>query len=133
MNIQAGAQVPVHIEVAMDNPAGLFQVEKLLAHKLTLTGLSRYVSLRACVVPQQGETEPAFHCLVLHEGRFQPETTRAPTDTAWPVDPVCGMGVAPEEAAGSVVYGGRRYVFCSTTCFTSFQYDPFSYVPQEAP
>ncbi|MFQ6015550.1 MAG: HD domain-containing protein, partial [Anaerolineae bacterium] len=57
VTIQAGEEIPAHIEVAMDNPAGLFQVEQLLGRKLALSGLNRYVSLRACVVPEEGEAE----------------------------------------------------------------------------
>lgn len=128
VTIGAGNETPAHIEVAMDNPAGLFQVEKLLGRKLALSGLDRHVSLRACVAPEEGEGEQTLHCLVLREGRFQPETPPALADTAWPVDPVCGMTVAPEQAAGSVVYHDNRYLFCSSACLTSFRDDPSQYV-----
>jgi len=117
----------------MDNPAGLFQVEQLLGRKLILSGLDRYISLRACVVPAEGEAEQMLHCLVLREGRFQPETAPAAADTTWPVDPVCGMAVAPEQAAGSVTYRGNRYLFCSTACLTRFRDEPSRYVQGEAP
>jgi YHS domain-containing protein len=117
----------------MDNPAGLFQVETLLGRKLALAGLDRYVSLRACVVPQQGETEQAFHCLVLRGGHFQPETMPAPVEPAWPVDPVCGMAIAPEQATGSVVYRGNRYFFCSAACLTRFRDDPPYYLQGKVP
>lgn len=126
--IRPGDSTPVHIEVVMDNPAGLFQVEKLLGRKLTLTGLDRYVSLRACVVPEEGAAGQAFHCLVLRDGRFQPEGLPEPVDAAWPVDPVCGMAVAPEQAAGSISYQGKRYLFCSTACLGRFRDDPSRYI-----
>lgn len=122
-----GDSKPVHIEVAMDNPAGLFQVEKLLGHKLVQTGLDRYVSLRACVVSAEG-TEQSFHCLVLREGRFQPEALPASAEPSWPVDPVCGMAVAPAEAAGTIVYRDTRYHFCSNACLIHFQENPARYV-----
>ncbi|MFQ5343903.1 MAG: YHS domain-containing protein [Anaerolineae bacterium] len=133
VTIRAGEEMPAHIEVAMDNPAGLFQVEKLLGRKLTISGLDRYVSLRACVVPAGGETEQGFHCLVLRDGRFQPEGMPATVDTAWPVDPVCGMAVAPEHAAGSIVYRSNRYLFCSTACLARFRDDPWRYTRQDNP
>ncbi|MFQ6059168.1 MAG: YHS domain-containing protein [Anaerolineae bacterium] len=131
VTIRAGEETPVHIEVAMDNPAGLFQVEKMLGRKLALSGLDRYVSLRACVVPEEREAEQAFHCLVLRDGCFQPETMPAPVDITWPVDPVCGMAVPPERAAGSIVFQGTRYYFCSNACLTYFRDDPSGYLQRE--
>src|SRR3977135_3859177 len=35
-------------------------------------------------------------------------------------DPVCGMEVQPESAAGSEVYAGETYYFCGTGCLTKF-------------
>ncbi|MFQ5814077.1 MAG: YHS domain-containing protein, partial [Anaerolineae bacterium] len=133
VTIRAGDDPPAHIEVTMDNPAGLFQVEKLLGYKLVISGLDRYVSLRACVVPAEGEAEQGFHCLVLRDGSFQPETTPAPMDAAWSVDPVCGMAVAPEHAAGSIIYRSNRYLFCSTACLSRFRDAPRRYVQVEKP
>ena len=40
------------------------------------------------------------------------------------IDPVCGMDVAPEEAAGRRQHGGRTYYFCSATCERKFIADP---------
>ena len=40
------------------------------------------------------------------------------------VDPVCGMNVNPESAAGSYRYDGEDYYFCSTHCVNKFHDDP---------
>ena len=40
------------------------------------------------------------------------------------LDPVCGMTVNPEDAAGSYDYNGRTYYFCSTHCVQKFREDP---------
>src|SRR5688500_10289565 len=49
-------------------------------------------------------------------------------------DPVCGMDVTPENAAGSSDYGGRTYDFCSAACRSRFEHDPSAYVdPPPAP
>jgi P-type Cu+ transporter len=40
------------------------------------------------------------------------------------IDPVCGMTVDPERAAGSVEYKGETYYFCSTHCVHKFREDP---------
>jgi Cu+-exporting ATPase len=44
------------------------------------------------------------------------------------VDPVCGMTVQPERAAGSHVYQGKTYYFCATSCLTKFREDPAYYL-----
>ena len=43
-------------------------------------------------------------------------------------DPVCGMDVTPEEAAGLEQYQGRTYNFCSTSCQHKFREDPAKYL-----
>ena len=40
------------------------------------------------------------------------------------IDPVCGMTVNPESAAGSFAYEGKTYFFCSTSCQEKFRKDP---------
>jgi P-type Cu+ transporter len=42
-------------------------------------------------------------------------------------DPVCGMDVAPEQAAGSADYAGTTYYFCSAGCLAKFRADPVRY------
>ena len=129
VRIGPGDAVPIHIEITMTDSAGLFQVERLLGQKLVLSGLDRYVSLRACVVPDKAKTEQTIHCLILDQGRFRPEGLSQPVDeTTWPVDPVCGMTVAPEQAAGAIVYRAKRYLFCSTACLSRFQDAPSCYL-----
>ena len=44
------------------------------------------------------------------------------------VDPVCGMTVNPDRAAGSVDYDGTTYYFCSKSCAARFQADPKKYL-----
>ncbi len=43
------------------------------------------------------------------------------------VDPVCGMTVDPQVAAGTSVHEGRTYYFCSTACVEQFTADPKKY------
>lgn len=40
------------------------------------------------------------------------------------IDPVCGMTVDPERAAGHYEYKGETYYFCSTHCVHKFREDP---------
>ncbi|HEX7359082.1 MAG TPA: heavy metal translocating P-type ATPase [Bryobacteraceae bacterium] len=50
------------------------------------------------------------------------------------VDPVCGMTVEPEDAAGTLDYGGKRYYFCNPHCIEQFRANPERFLnPQQAP
>ena len=44
------------------------------------------------------------------------------------LDPVCGMTVNPDSAAGSFEYQGKTYYFCSTHCLHRFQQNPESFL-----
>ena len=44
------------------------------------------------------------------------------------VDPVCGMTVDPEAAAGSYEHNGTTYFFCSKHCLNKFKDDPESFI-----
>ncbi len=43
-------------------------------------------------------------------------------------DPVCGMDVDPETAAGKSEYQGQTYYFCSPGCKRSFDKEPEKYL-----
>ena len=45
-----------------------------------------------------------------------------------PNDPVCGMKVKPEKAAGTASFEGKPYYFCSGGCQAKFQADPTRYL-----
>jgi Cu+-exporting ATPase len=49
------------------------------------------------------------------------------------VDPVCHMTVDPPKAAGSSVYEGKTYHFCSKGCLAKFEADPRKYLDPAAP
>jgi len=55
------------------------------------------------------------------------EKNEVPMPTAT-TDPVCGMMVDPEHAAGTSEYQGRRYLFCSRSCLVRFQATPEQYI-----
>lgn len=42
-------------------------------------------------------------------------------------DPVCGMTVDPDRAAGTRSFGGRTFHLCSQSCLEKFDRDPASY------
>ncbi len=43
------------------------------------------------------------------------------------MDPVCGMMIGAESAAGSVEHAGRKYHFCSEACREKFRAYPERY------
>src|SRR5436305_14378269 len=49
------------------------------------------------------------------------------------LDPVCGMTVPPEKAAGSFDYRGNKYYFCGIGCQQKFSADPEKYLEPKAP
>src|SRR5947208_9894300 len=44
------------------------------------------------------------------------------------IDPVCGMTVDPDAAAGSYEHEGRTYYFCSKSCLGRFRQEPASFL-----
>jgi YHS domain-containing protein len=44
------------------------------------------------------------------------------------LDPVCGMMVEPQKAAGTSEYQGKTYYFCSRGCKVVFDRDPEKYL-----
>ncbi len=49
------------------------------------------------------------------------------------MDPVCGMTVQADRAAGTYDHNGQRYYFCSTSCVEKFKRSPETYAPKPEP
>src|SRR6185503_16945394 len=49
------------------------------------------------------------------------------------IDPVCGMTVDPEKAAGSHEHAGVRYFFCSGHCLARFKAEPEKFLAAPEP
>jgi Cu+-exporting ATPase len=58
----------------------------------------------------------------------------APSSTTgeFVTDPICGMNVNPSTAAGSYVYEGQTYYFCSSLCLEKFRSEPLKYLKGSA-
>jgi Cu+-exporting ATPase len=48
------------------------------------------------------------------------------------IDPVCGMEVDEQFAAGKYDYAGKTYFFCNPHCLEMFRHDPAKYLTQES-
>ena len=44
------------------------------------------------------------------------------------LDPVCGMTISPDDAAGHLDYKGKTYYFCNESCLERFREDPGAFV-----
>ncbi|HNN44283.1 MAG TPA: YHS domain-containing protein, partial [Nitrospira sp.] len=49
------------------------------------------------------------------------------------IDPVCGMTVEPDRAAGHADHEGEIYYFCSLSCLDRFRAAPTQYVKKAVP
>ena len=56
---------------------------------------------------------------------LKPDTTSRAAEI---IDPVCGMKVKPETAAGRYEHGGINYYFCCKSCLGKFRSDPEKYL-----
>jgi Cu+-exporting ATPase len=72
-----------------------------------------------------------YFCSASCAARFQAEPERylghGPPAAAH-TDPVCGMSVQPDHAAGMLAYNGQTYYFCSNACMEKFRAEPERYV-----
>ncbi|MDQ3748428.1 MAG: heavy metal translocating P-type ATPase [Acidobacteriota bacterium] len=105
------------------------------AGSFNLAGKTYYFCSAGClqkfIAQSQGVPASGFVGI----GRAKKETVRHGEMTATPrgefVDPVCGMSVAPETAAGKYDYPGETYYFCSSGCLTKFKQNPSSFLEKK--
>jgi Cu+-exporting ATPase len=65
-----------------------------------------------------------------HAGEFQVANLTDAVVTE--IDPVCGMKVLPEKAAGTADHAGRTWYFCGLGCKRKFEADPHKYDGSQA-
>ena len=58
-------------------------------------------------------------------------TANADTKANMAKDPVCGMDVDPQNAAGMSEYKGQAYYFCASGCKKQFDRDPERYIGEQ--
>ena len=61
------------------------------------------------------------------------DNQQAAADAEHAIDPVCGMTVDPQHAAGSSQYVGETIYFCSLGCKAKFDANPAAYVSGGSP
>lgn len=72
VSIHAGTNTPIEITVSLSNSAGIFQVEEILAHKLVVTPLKDYVTIKAVASTDFPEVDRRIiHSVIFDKGRFR--------------------------------------------------------------
>jgi P-type Cu+ transporter len=84
----------------------------------------------AGILEHQGKTYYFCNKACLEKFRSEPgKFLREPLPAKLKVkDPICGMEFAPDEAAGTLEYGGEPYYFCNESCLDKFRTDPEQYL-----
>ncbi|MEX1172060.1 MAG: ATP-binding cassette domain-containing protein [Chloroflexota bacterium] len=95
-----------------------------LMHTLELLAKERGKAVLAVTHDHRIE-DVADRILWLEDGRL---ADRPPSATETDRDPVCGMTVTIEHAAGRRTVAGHDYAFCSEICLDRFDADPDRYV-----
>ncbi len=54
-------------------------------------------------------------------------TTVEIAEDKYQIDPVCGMKVLPEKAAGATEHAGKTWYFCGKGCLAKFEAEPGKY------
>ncbi|HSK73494.1 MAG TPA: HAD-IC family P-type ATPase, partial [Pyrinomonadaceae bacterium] len=90
-------------------------------------GTTYYFCSKGCLQKFIAQTEGSPQSNLVQLGRKK-QTVSHGEMTATPegefIDPVCGMSVAPETAAGKYDFEGETYYFCSTGCLNKFRQNP---------
>lgn len=68
-----------------------------------------------------------------HDHHADAHSSTDPNSAGKMTDPVCGMSVDPNHAAGSTAFRGTTYYFCSTSCLKKFQAHPEQYLHDPTP
>jgi len=123
--------------MAIDPICGMTVDPATAAGRFEYRGQTYYFCATSCLDRFRADPEKALSkaSAPLITGPISP-TARKPLPMMMPaapaaagaLDPVCGMTVQPETAAGSYVHAGKTYYFCATSCLTKFKNDPAYYL-----
>jgi Cu+-exporting ATPase len=88
-------------------------------------------SINLTDAPAAPATGAASCCSHGHGADESVEAARSGGDSTESIDPVCGMTVTPDSAAGSVEHNGTRYYFCNPSCLERFTANPDEFLSPE--
>ena len=123
--------------MAVDPICGMTVEPAVAAGRFEHEGVTYYFCAASCLDRFRADPDKALRKKPLHPVAVSGSpTARKPLPMMMPpapvaggaLDPVCGMTVQPESAAGSYVHDGKTYHFCATSCLTKFKNDPAYYL-----
>lgn len=119
--------------MAIDPICGMTVDPATAAGRYDYKGVTYYFCALSCLEKFKADPEcallPASSGLIsLGSKKSLPMMPASPSKEAGHIDPVCGMTVQPETAAGSHVHEGKTYYFCAHSCLAKFRDDPASYL-----
>jgi Cu+-exporting ATPase len=120
--------------MAIDPICGMTVDPETAAGRYPYKGEMYYFCAPSCLERFKADPEKALQraqAPLISLGKTKPLPMMMPAQpaaTAGEIDPVCGMTVQPETAAGSHSYRGTTYYFCSKRCLEQFRNDPVGYL-----
>jgi Cu+-exporting ATPase len=125
--------------MAIDPICGMTVQPESAAGSYAHQGKTYYFCSRGCLAKFEAAPEKyltsgprAGHMVEQAPIRLKPLPMMQPPVSSQPaggeIDPVCGMTVQPQSAAGSYAHQGKTYWFCSTSCLKRFRDDPAAYL-----
>lgn len=123
---------------AIDPICGMTVEPETAAGSFSHAGATYYFCSKGClqkfISQTNGEIQPPTNLVQIgrkKETLRHGEMVSSPTGEF--VDPVCGMRVAPESAAGVYQYGNETFHFCSTGCLNKFKQNPALFLEKKQP
>jgi Cu+-exporting ATPase len=108
-------------QMVQDPVCGMTVDSKTARGPATYEGKQYFFCCPRC--QEKFERQPEDYIQRAHKHEEKPRVHR---------DPVCGMEVAEDRAAGHIDYAGQTYYFCSRGCLDKFKTDPDRYLSRQA-
>jgi len=116
-------------EIFIDPICGMTVDPKTAAGSYESDGLKYYFCSKGCLNKFSVEKEQTTQPVQISRNK---ESVTHGEMMATPqgqfVDPVCGMTVNPDTAAGNYEHNGAKYYFCSAGCLNKFRQDPETFL-----
>jgi P-type Cu+ transporter len=104
------------IETAIDPICGMTVLPDPAAGQYDYKGNTYYFCCEGCLNKFKADPDAVLN-----------KTVKEPSEEKF-IDPICGMTVSPDTAAGEYTYKGTTYYFCSIGCLERFRADPATYL-----
>ena len=123
--------------MAIDPICGMTVDPATAAGQYEYKGVTYYFCAKSCLETFKADPERALRSeapglITLGKTSSIPMMPHSPADQGGHLDPVCGMTVRAEDAAGSYVHEGKTYYFCSPNCLAKFRQDPSDFLTPPA-